>query len=732
MAYGTRKYGGMGGEAGNNPSWRQSPYQDDDDDDFGTTPAPWSARSTMTASTPTGPGALPRSSYLHSVDYPSLERTGPAAAKSKLLVSDLDNTLFGPSGDGVVARPYLKTFIKYIMHPTTAFNLAIWTFSGRQFGIAHLRQVGMGKYLFDSDSLDQPKFKPGLEALWGYEDSGFLRDGLMAAGKPLKDLDLMWDFIHLTRGEEYGSATSLIVDDQVSNARAQPDSIVEAPVFTSKSPDDDFLLAFIGVLEELALESNIAAAIAKKRLYSGIALKDLDYYVDKAKVVCRTLGIKVSRGTAYPDPAYIEDVKENKAAPVIGPAHDAAEEPAEPHPGSLPFFRPSPKRVAKGMVLHPSAAYERTASIPSKVVRQGKVKPLVVFDLDGTLYTRPPQNLEHDPSGEPAGRPYLRTFLQWLFRSESPYHVAIWTGSQKATAARCLYQLDLGLVGPKLVGPHKDEAELLHPKLVALWAREDLGLTPQDYVSYVSIVKDLDKLWDHLRSSSLGDFSPLNTAMVDDTPSKLRAQPSTLITAPTFDYPLSPSDPSTFPAIGDTFLLSLVAMLDDLTVESNFAEYINAQGWDDPKGQSQDELVELRERGLKMLKKAGVFIAAEGRGLIEGVMPSVNDPDGVRTASKGGNAIFRSTTAQAPLTASNLHTADVNSDTDNASSSSSTTSSSASSTTSESVDGDSDVAAEEARARSKDVLPASRRTGRPSASGRDALRERRMRVLTRA
>jgi hypothetical protein len=61
----------------------------------------------------------------------------------------------------------------------------------------------------------------------------------------------MWDFISLTRGKDYGSATSLIVDDQVSNARAQPDSIVAAPVFTSKSPDDDFLLAFIGVLEEL-------------------------------------------------------------------------------------------------------------------------------------------------------------------------------------------------------------------------------------------------------------------------------------------------------------------------------------------------------------------------------------------------------------------------------------------------------------------------------------------------
>lgn len=73
--------------------------------------------------------------------------------------------------------------------------------------------------------------------------------------------------------------------------------------------------------------------------------------------------------------------------------------------------------------------------------------------------------------------------------------MAIWTGSQKATAVKCLYELDLGLVGPALID---GEAELLHPKLVALWAREDVGLTAKDFVSYVAIVKDLDKLWDHL------------------------------------------------------------------------------------------------------------------------------------------------------------------------------------------------------------------------------------------
>jgi hypothetical protein len=58
--------------------------------------------------------------------------------------------------------------------------------------------------------------------------------------------------------------------------------------------------------------------------------------------------------------------------------------------------------------------------------------------------------------------------------------------------------------------------------------------------------------------------------MVDDTPSKLRAQPDTLIAAPTFDYPLDPS-PEASRAMLDTFLRGLVGRLDELSAKSNFA-----------------------------------------------------------------------------------------------------------------------------------------------------------------
>jgi hypothetical protein len=117
-------------------------------------------------------------------------------------------------------------------------------------------------------------------------------------------------------------------------------------------------------------------------------------------------------------------------------------------------------------------------------------------------------------------------------------------------------------------------------------------------------------------------FDSTNTLMVDDTPSKLRAQPYTLVAAPTYDYPLVPS-PSTSAALLDTFLLSLVGMLVDIEGESNFANFVKAEGWN--LGLDEEEKERFERKGLRALKKAGVAVEADGRGPVEGVIPSVSD-----------------------------------------------------------------------------------------------------------
>ncbi|BGP25580.1 hypothetical protein JCM10295v2_004508 [Rhodotorula toruloides] len=683
-------------------------FTTDEDDDLLPPPTSRSAAAPRWDNTPAV--GVPRESYWRDLGRANVERKGWVKPKSKLLISDLDNTLFAPNGDGVIARPYLRTFIKYVTHPSSPYKLALWTFSGRQWGTAHLRQVGMGKYLFDSTSEpvgEVPKLKDGVVAFWGYEDSGFTAYGQMEAGTPLKDLDLMWDMLNITTHSHWSQLNSLIVDDQRPNARAQPDSIVNCPVFTNTCPDDEFLLAFIGVLDSLAHESNFSSFIHSNWLNAGINPEKVLHYCFLGEAVCEELGIKVERGFPYPRPEPIERMRSiAKLSPTRhGPVHDAAPEPTTLHSFALPPSpAPKPLRLAAGMPTGPSCAYTAEVGVSSRVLGKKEVKkqrPLVVFDLDGT-------NLEHMPDGEPAGRPYLRTMLSWLMRGESPWSVAIWTGSQKATAVSCLYALDLGLVGPSLLP--SGESEILHPKLLAVWAREDFGLTKRDYEDYVAVVKDLERLWEYLAAKDESwKFDASNTVMVDDTPSKLRAQPYSLIAAPSYFYPFGPGSIQTNRSLMDKFLLALVGMLSTLIGESNFAAFIKQVRWFEKDEGSHEvasasEMRRWRNEGLEVLRKAGVPVEAEGRGLVPGVSGTENEPRGIRTAPvlKEASAVLRSTTTTTPvtksiaasttaagtppgLTAANLsalnHTngddIGVNSDTDNASD-----------TTSSSVNGD--------------------------------------------
>lgn len=116
--------------------------------------------------------------------------------------------------------------------------------------------------------------------------------------------------------------------------------------------------------------------------------------------------------------------------------------------------------------------------------------------------------------------------------------------------------------------------------------------------------------------------------MVDDTPAKLRAQPYSLIAAPTFDYPLAPSVPAVRAKL-DAFLLALVGVLFQLETESNLANCIKSHNWN--RVMNDAALADWRIRGIHLLDQDGILVAAEGRGLLPGVRPSVNEP-GYRTA----------------------------------------------------------------------------------------------------
>lgn len=157
-------------------------------------------------------------------------------------------------------------------------------------------------------------------------------------------------------------------------------------------------------------ETNVADAIRREGLYEGIPPVDLAKYVAKGRAVCASMGIKVSRGTPYPDPSEFALARSgrsgselNSALPAlilslgkpsgmrtIPPVHDAADEDAAAiasghlqNTATPPL--PVPKRVADGMPLVPTKAYLAQVDIPSRAIAPDGRPRLVIFDLDGTV-----------------------------------------------------------------------------------------------------------------------------------------------------------------------------------------------------------------------------------------------------------------------------------------------------------------------------------------------------------
>jgi hypothetical protein len=153
----------------------------------------------------------PRPAYLTSLEIPS-QTVSIVAPKTHLLITDLDETLLHvlshcPEG-GVKGRPYLHSFISYMLHPQSPFALGVWTFAGRckkrlsirlicsdewcaGYGIAHLRSLGLGRLFADGD-LSAPHLSPSVLSFFGFEDSGLTEKQMDDGHRPhVKDLNLV-------------------------------------------------------------------------------------------------------------------------------------------------------------------------------------------------------------------------------------------------------------------------------------------------------------------------------------------------------------------------------------------------------------------------------------------------------------------------------------------------------------------------------------------------------------
>src|SRR3569833_1481477 len=176
-----------------------------------------------------------------------------------------------------------------------------------------------------------------------------------------------------------------------------------------------------------------------------------------------------------------------------------------------------PPSAESGGVPAPTAAYLAQAGRPARQLQRPQPL-LVVLDLNGTLLHRPNRKR---PTHFVARR-YARDFLNYLLDT---FWVVIWSSARPGNITGMTEQL---------LTPAQ------RARLVAVWSRDDFGLSPADYGRRVQCYKRLAALWADARVASShphfaagdGRWGQANTVLVDDSVEKARSEPYNLVRIP--------------------------------------------------------------------------------------------------------------------------------------------------------------------------------------------------------
>ncbi|KAL5480207.1 hypothetical protein ACEPAI_1477 [Sanghuangporus weigelae] len=176
----------------------------------------------------------------------------------------------------------------------------------------------------------------------------------------------------------------------------------------------------------------------------------------------------------------------------------------------------------------PSPEYLKIASEPSEKVPTPPQK-LIILDLNGTLLLR------IRSLGTIYPRPYMAAFRDYLFcpATRQWLDVMVWSSAQPHNVdrmvRRCFFDARLGPLSGESDGKEAGERfeveengdDKWYGRLIAVWARDTLGLSRNDYSRKAQTTKDLEKPW----SAIPGDHSAQTTVLLDDSPRKARLQP---------------------------------------------------------------------------------------------------------------------------------------------------------------------------------------------------------------
>lgn len=202
--------------------------------------------------------------------------------------------------------------------------------------------------------------------------------------------------------------------------------------------------------------------------------------------------------------------------------------------------------------IFPTPEYLETASLPPHRLPHPTPK-LLILDLNGTLLFRPRNHKVNRivdmraSSAKPVLRPYLREFTTYIFEH---FHVMFWSSATPRNVHAMI---------------NAATTESQRKLIVASWARDTLGLTPEEYHRKSPCVKDLEKVFRDgvIRKRGLV-WDESNTILIDDSLVKAALQPFNHIYIPEFLGDIE----------RDNVLYQIIIYLEGLRYQGHVARFI--------------------------------------------------------------------------------------------------------------------------------------------------------------
>ena len=176
-------------------------------------------------------------------------------------------------------------------------------------------------------------------------------------------------------------------------------------------------------------------------------------------------------------------------------------------------LRPPSPTVPQLPVPTPSTPYiDDARAAPRPLANPQRL--LIVIDLNGTVLFRPTRT-------RPTyfiTRPEVKRFFEYLFANHA---VMVWSSARPE---------NVELMCDKLFDSEQRK------RLVAVWGRDTLGLSPAQYHAKVQVYKRLNQIW---REPKLGqeqgvEWNQSNTLLIDDSLEKAKGEPYNAIQVPEF------------------------------------------------------------------------------------------------------------------------------------------------------------------------------------------------------